>query len=63
MITFLTVYLGLIAGHQPVEMRVDPAVRTVRLLLDGKKIETFGAPPWRSIVDFGPTIQPHERQM
>lgn len=60
MITFLTVYLGLIAGHQPVEMRVDPAVRTVRLLLDGKKIDTFAAPPWRSVVDFGPTIQPHE---
>jgi hypothetical protein len=59
-ITFLTVYLGLIAGHQPIEMRVDPAVKTVRLLLDGKKIETFAAPPWRSIVDFGPTIQPHE---
>ena len=33
MITFLTVYLGLIAGHQPIEMRVDPAVKSVRLLL------------------------------
>jgi hypothetical protein len=59
-ITFLTVYLGLIAGHQPVELRVDPAVRTVQILLDGKKIDALGAPPWRSIVDFGETIQPHE---
>jgi len=59
-ITFLTVYLGLIAGHQPVELRVDPTVRTIQLLLDGKKIDVLGAPPWRSVVDFGPTIQPHE---
>ena len=60
MIVFLTLYLGLIAGHQPVEMRVDPAVKSVQLLLDGKKIDTFAAPPWRSLVDFGPVIQPHE---
>jgi len=59
-IVFLTVYLGLIAGHQPIEMRVDPAVKSVQLLLDGKKVETFAAPPWRSIVDFGAVIQPHE---
>ena len=60
MIVFLTVYLGLVAGRQPIELRVDPAVKTVRLLLDGKNIETMGAAPWSSIVDFGQTIQPHE---
>jgi len=59
-ITFLTVYLGLIAGHQPVELRVDPAVKTVQILLDGKKVDALGAPPWRTTVDFGATIQPHE---
>jgi hypothetical protein len=56
----LTVYLGLIAGRQPIELRVDPAVKSVRLLLDGKKVDTLIAAPWKSIVDFGPTIQPHE---
>ena len=60
MIVFLTVYLGLIAGRQPFEMRVDPAVHMVRLYLDGQKVETLGAPPWRTIVDLGKTIQPHE---
>ena len=60
MIVFLTVYLGLIAGRQPIEMRVDPAVRTLRLQLDGKVVDTLAAPPWRSIVDFGKTIEPHE---
>ncbi|HEV2719827.1 MAG TPA: hypothetical protein VG323_07385 [Thermoanaerobaculia bacterium] len=60
MITFLTVYLGLIAGRQPVEMRVDPAIKIVRILLDGQKVDTLAAPPWRLIVNFGPTITPHE---
>jgi len=59
-ITFLTVYLGLIAGRQPVEMRVDPSVAMVRILLDGQNADTLAAPPWRVIVNFGPTIQPHE---
>jgi hypothetical protein len=59
-IVFLTVYLGLIAGRQPIDLRVDPAVKSVRLLLDGKKVDTLGSAPWKSIVDFGPTIQPHE---
>jgi hypothetical protein len=60
MIVFLTVYLGLIAGRQPIEMRVDPAVKSVQLLLDGTKVDTLAAEPWKAIVDFGPTIQPHE---
>lgn len=60
MIVFLTVYLGLIAGRQPIEMRVDPAVKSVQLVLDGKKIDTLSAAPWKSLVDFGATIQPHE---
>ena len=60
MIVFLTVYLGLISGRQPFELRVDPAVKTVRLFLDGKKVDAMGAPPWSTIVDLGKTIQPHE---
>jgi hypothetical protein len=59
-IVFLTVYLGLITGRQPFELRVDPAVKLVHLYLDGKKVDALGAPPWRTIVDLGSTIQPHE---
>jgi hypothetical protein len=59
-IVFLTVYLGLIAGRQPIEMRVDPAVRSVRMLLDGTEMGQLTAPPWRAFIDFGPTIQPRE---
>jgi hypothetical protein len=59
-IVFLTVYLGLITGRQPFELRVDPAVKLVRLYLDGQKVDALGAPPWRTIIDLGKTIQPHE---
>jgi hypothetical protein len=60
MIAFLTLYLGLIAGRQPFELRVDPAVKSVNLYLDGHKVDTISAPPWRASVDLGDTIQPHE---
>jgi hypothetical protein len=59
-IVFLTVYLGPITGRQPFELRVDPAVKLVRLYLDGQKVDALGAPPWRTIIDLGKTIQPHE---
>jgi len=59
-IVFLTVYLGLITGRQPFELRVDPAVKLVHLYLDGEKVAEIAAPPWRTIVDLGKTIQPHE---
>jgi hypothetical protein len=59
-IVFLTVYLGLITGRQPFELRVDPAVKLVRLYLDGEKVDALGAPPWHAIVDLGQTIVPHE---
>ncbi|HKS22577.1 MAG TPA: hypothetical protein VJZ76_07255 [Thermoanaerobaculia bacterium] len=60
MIVFLTVYLGLITGRQPFELRVDPAVKLVRFYLDGQKVDALGAPPWRTIVDLGNSIKPHE---
>jgi hypothetical protein len=59
-IVFLTLYLGLISGRQPVALQADAAVTSVRLLLDGKTVETLGAPPWRGSVDFGAALQPHE---
>jgi len=60
LIAFLTLYLGLIAGRQPFELRVDPAVKRVNLYVDGNKVETIAAPPWRASVDLGDAIQPHE---
>lgn len=60
MIVFLTVYLGLIAGRQPVALKVDPAVHSIQLLLDGTKIQTMLGPDWRTLVDFGRGLAPHD---
>ena len=57
-IVFLTLYLGLIAGHQPIELQVGPAVKSVRILVDGRESAVLKAPPWRAIVDLGPAFEP-----
>ena len=60
MIVFLTVYLGLIGGRHPFELRADPAVKSMRLLLDGREVAAMAQPPWKAEVDFGDALQPHE---
>lgn len=57
-IVFLTLYLGLISGHQPVELQVGSDVKSVRILLDGKEAAMLKAPPWKAIVDLGTGFQP-----
>jgi hypothetical protein len=58
-IAFLSLFFGLIRGPHPVELAVDGPVAAVELLLDGKTVQTLHA-PWKTEVDFGPDLQPHE---
>jgi hypothetical protein len=57
-IVFLTLYLGLIYGRQPVELQVSPDVKSVRILVDGRESAVLKAPPWRASVDLGPAFEP-----
>jgi hypothetical protein len=63
-IAFLTLFLGLAAGPQPVELAVrgpaDRPVAAIELLLDGKPSARLAGPPWRTQLDFGPDLLPHE---
>lgn len=59
-IVFLTLYLGLIGGQQPVQVKVGAEVTSVRFLLDGRDMGVLKAAPWTLIVDFGPPYEPHE---
>lgn len=52
--------LGLVANDQPIDVRVDPSVRSVRILVDGKALTTLRSAPWRAVIHFGPEIAPHE---
>lgn len=59
-LVFLTVFLGLISGLQPVHLRVDATVKSVKLTLDGREVARLTQAPWRTTVDFGQTIEPAE---
>jgi hypothetical protein len=59
-IIFLTLYLGLIGGPQPVEVQVGPNVKSVRILVDGRESAVLKTSPWKATVDFGVAFEPHE---
>jgi hypothetical protein len=59
-IIFLTLYLGLVSGRQPIELRVEPGIAAVRLELDGRRVAELTAPPWKTLVDFGSGLAPQQ---
>ncbi len=60
MITFLTLYLGLIAGPRHFELSVTETTARVEILLDGELRTEITAPPWTFQIDFGKAPLPHE---
>jgi len=58
-LVFLTVFLGLIAGRQPVQLKVPEDTVRVEILLDDNVVANLRSAPWRTLVDFGPTPLPH----
>lgn len=59
MVVFVTLFLGLMAGHRPVEIAVGDSVAAIELYLDGGLAARLEGPPWTADVDFGPTLEPH----
>lgn len=59
-VTFVTVFLGLVLGVQPVELDVGADVARVELLLDGQPVGDRTGPPWEIPCDFGGDLAPHE---
>lgn len=60
MIAFATLFLGLVLGHQTVEMVVGEPVARVVVELDGRQVAALAAPPWKAAVDLGAELEPHE---
>ncbi len=60
MVTFITLYLALVAGVQTAEFAVDGPVTKVELFLDQQPVGAVEGPPWRIQFDFGPRLAPHE---
>lgn len=59
-IAFLTLFLGLTLGSQPIELTVTGPAAAVELLLDGAPAGRIAGPPWKGQIDFGASLLPHE---
>jgi hypothetical protein len=59
MIEFVTLYLGLVLGVQPLEVSVGPEVASVEILLDAEPVKTLQGEPWQLSFDFGARLIPH----
>lgn len=57
-IAFVSLYLGLLTGTQPVELTASSAVASVELRLDGRSVAVMTSPPWRTRIDFGTELRP-----
>jgi hypothetical protein len=59
-IAFLSLFFGLIRGPYPVELAVNGPAAGVELLVDGRSVRKLQAPPWKTEIDFGPDLLPHQ---
>lgn len=59
-IAFITLFLGLTLGSQPIELTVTGPVAAVELRLDGAPAGLIAGPPWSGRIDFGHSLMPHE---
>lgn len=58
-IAFLTLFLGLVAGPQPVALEPGAGVAAIELVLDGRAVARIEHAPWTATVDFGRALLPH----
>jgi len=59
-IVFLSLFLGLVSGQGPIDLHVDDAIKSVRIVVDGREVTTLTQPPWHAVLDFGKEIVPRE---
>jgi len=59
MITFLSLFLGLVTGPHLVQVAVGEPVAAVELRLDGRQIGVDREAPWEIACDFGEELRPH----
>ena len=59
-IVFLSLFLGLAAGTQQVDLQTDAAVKSVRIMLAGREVAVLTQPPWHAALDFGISLDPRK---
>lgn len=60
MITFVSIFLGLILGPQTIVLAVGEGVAGVSLFVDGAPVAALEQEPWSIAWDFGDVLIPHE---
>jgi hypothetical protein len=60
LVSFISLFLGLVVGFQTVAVEVAVPVARVEILLDGSSVKAFDSPPWSGQIDLGGELQPHE---
>ncbi|MGB5341596.1 MAG: hypothetical protein WBO69_20135 [Thermoanaerobaculia bacterium] len=60
MITFVTLFLGLVLGPKQVDLLVEGDPAAVVLQLDGVEIDRKSGQPWSFDCDLGPRLAPHK---
>ncbi len=60
MIVFVTLLLGLVSGVYPIEVTVSGPVVAVELTLDGKPAGRISKAPWKTGVNLGADLRPHQ---
>ena len=60
MVSFVSLFLGLVVGYQTVTVKVADPVESVEILIDGRAATVIEGPPWQGGIDFGPALVPHE---
>src|SRR5262249_55614633 len=57
---FISLFLGLVAGRQGIELQADPEIKSIRVTLGGQEVALLTQPPWRKEIDLGPEMTPRE---
>ncbi len=60
MVEFVSIFLGLVVGVQPIHVNVSTDVTTVEIQLDGELVGTLEGKPWMLHHDFGQKLVPRE---
>ncbi len=60
MITFISLFLGLVIGPHTIVLMVSEPVIRVEIVVDGSKVAELAGKPWSLEFDFGDSLVPHE---
>ena len=59
-IVFLSLFLGIVAGRNPIGLQVSGAVKSVRIYVGDREAAVLTQPPWRATIDLGTELTPRE---